>query len=249
MSEKMNPCKRKCHDCGNVADHEDNITPWVCCKKCGSQDTRLLSSPAPAPAQVFSTIYQSGLWSPNPYDSGPGSYPGGEGKEYCQIMPAVLKAMRVRRVLDIGCGDGRILANVAAQCPGIEFTGVDCVDEVIKSCAVTWPFVRWEVNDLSDLTTLPTWSGIYHRDADIVLMKDVLHHWPTNEIHRILGFFVEKCIPVIATQDCQGAQDDQDCELGGFRALSAKTEPLHAYGPVLLAEYLHKSILLFRFDG
>jgi len=32
--------KRKCHLCGNVADHEDNILPAVLCKKCGSQDTR-----------------------------------------------------------------------------------------------------------------------------------------------------------------------------------------------------------------
>lgn len=38
----MNECKRKCWDCGNVAIHEDDITPYVLCKKCGSQDTRLV---------------------------------------------------------------------------------------------------------------------------------------------------------------------------------------------------------------
>lgn len=32
--------ERKCWDCGNVAEHEDNIVPHVLCKKCGSQDTR-----------------------------------------------------------------------------------------------------------------------------------------------------------------------------------------------------------------
>lgn len=31
---------RKCHDCGNLAYHADNVTPQVLCKKCGSQDTR-----------------------------------------------------------------------------------------------------------------------------------------------------------------------------------------------------------------
>ena len=31
---------RKCRGCGNVAEHSDNIAPEVCCKKCGSQDTR-----------------------------------------------------------------------------------------------------------------------------------------------------------------------------------------------------------------
>lgn len=33
--------ERKCWDCGNVAEHNDNIVPHVLCKKCGSQDTRL----------------------------------------------------------------------------------------------------------------------------------------------------------------------------------------------------------------
>ena len=32
--------KRTCWDCGNVAEHDDNIVPEVLCKKCGSQDTR-----------------------------------------------------------------------------------------------------------------------------------------------------------------------------------------------------------------
>jgi len=41
----MTPCTRKCHDCGNVAEHADNIAPEVCCEKCGSQDTRLVNNP------------------------------------------------------------------------------------------------------------------------------------------------------------------------------------------------------------
>ena len=35
-----NEHERTCWGCGNVAIHEDAITPWVCCKVCGSQDTR-----------------------------------------------------------------------------------------------------------------------------------------------------------------------------------------------------------------
>jgi len=34
--------KRRCRDCGRVAYHADNVTPHVCCAKCGSQDTRLI---------------------------------------------------------------------------------------------------------------------------------------------------------------------------------------------------------------
>lgn len=38
--------KRKCRDCGNVAEHSDNVVPEVLCKKCGSQDTRVVKDQA-----------------------------------------------------------------------------------------------------------------------------------------------------------------------------------------------------------
>lgn len=47
----MTPCERKCWTCGNVAMHEDNVTPWVLCKKCGSQDTRL-TKPTPGMQKI-----------------------------------------------------------------------------------------------------------------------------------------------------------------------------------------------------
>lgn len=34
--------KRRCHDCGRVAYHADTVAPYVCCAKCGSQDTRVV---------------------------------------------------------------------------------------------------------------------------------------------------------------------------------------------------------------
>lgn len=48
----MTPCKRRCWDCGSVAMHEDNITPFVLCKTCGSQDTRLVPDVLAAPEAV-----------------------------------------------------------------------------------------------------------------------------------------------------------------------------------------------------
>ena len=33
---------RKCWDCGSESLHMDNVTPWVLCQHCKSQDTRLM---------------------------------------------------------------------------------------------------------------------------------------------------------------------------------------------------------------
>ena len=37
--------ERKCWECGNVAQHANNVTPEVLCKNCGSQDTRATKRP------------------------------------------------------------------------------------------------------------------------------------------------------------------------------------------------------------
>jgi len=39
MSDMPTVHKRKCRDCGSVSWHADNITPYVLCPKCKSQDT------------------------------------------------------------------------------------------------------------------------------------------------------------------------------------------------------------------
>lgn len=41
------PHHRRCHDCGAINLHNDNITPEVCCKRCRSQDTRAFSKLPP----------------------------------------------------------------------------------------------------------------------------------------------------------------------------------------------------------
>jgi len=35
---------RKCHDCGTIQLHADNIAPYVNCRKCRSQDTRKVTT-------------------------------------------------------------------------------------------------------------------------------------------------------------------------------------------------------------
>lgn len=37
--------KRRCRDCGLTAYHAGNVTPYVLCGRCGSQDTRLVRAP------------------------------------------------------------------------------------------------------------------------------------------------------------------------------------------------------------
>jgi len=69
---------------------------------------------------------------------------------------------RCRRVLDVGCGDGRISLGVLRRRPGIDLTGVDVL--VRPTTAV--PVVPY------DGSQLPFEDGAF----DVVTMIDVLHH-------------------------------------------------------------------------
>jgi DNA-directed RNA polymerase subunit RPC12/RpoP len=41
------PHYRRCWECGAINLHSDNVTPEVCCKRCGSRDTRLMKNEPP----------------------------------------------------------------------------------------------------------------------------------------------------------------------------------------------------------
>ena len=52
---------RRCHDCGAINKHTDNIAPEVCCKRCKSQDTRLMKCEQP-PLWMNSLARPSGVY-------------------------------------------------------------------------------------------------------------------------------------------------------------------------------------------
>lgn len=207
-----------------------------------------MSSPASIerkPSDVFRDIYVNGEWGPA-WSSGSGSDPNKEGKTYCQLIPALLKVMKAQVVVDLGCGDGRILASIACELPEVKFWGVDCVAEQIERLRKLMPHHFWQMNELdniSDFNKIPV--------ADVYLIKDVLHHWPNDRIVTLLEYLRKRFAlqgrgALIATQDVnQGTADD--CQLGAYRALDGAKDPLKQFSPLLLTKYLHKAVYLFQF--
>lgn len=59
---------RHCWDCQNIATHKDNVTPEVCCKKCGSQDTRAIRlKPCPFCGGDGSILQENAVSDGTPY--------------------------------------------------------------------------------------------------------------------------------------------------------------------------------------
>jgi len=56
---------RRCHDCGAINRHLDSVAPEVCCKKCGSQDTRKMKNEPPLWIGIGSIREHRGLYVPD----------------------------------------------------------------------------------------------------------------------------------------------------------------------------------------
>jgi hypothetical protein len=181
------------------------------------------------PVDVFSAIYRAGLWSASSTD------PQGEAAEYVRLISAMAIAGGWRSAVDAGCGDGRV-ARAIAERTGMTITGIDCVTEVIGDPGALY---TPRVGDITDVDALPP--------GDVLLVKDVLHHWPSEMISRWLAEVVasERWRVLVCTQD-RHQHGAQDTHLGGYRGLDPRGDPLVAGGWHAVIEYQHKAICVRR---
>lgn len=168
--------------------------------------------------EVFSEIYKKRLWGPEA-KSGSGSTLI-EARPFVDMVNRLMRKYKWNTVLDLGCGDGFVGSML--ECGG--YIGVDCEQSVIDECKIKYP-----KNDYYCLDFLENSDIIY--DSDVLLIKDVLHHWPKADIVRFLDTLIEskKYKAIIVITDCQQHSNEQDCHLGGYRALSFSMSPLNKY--------------------
>jgi trans-aconitate 2-methyltransferase len=82
------------------------------------------------------------------------------------------------RILDVGCGDGKITAEVAARVPRGSVLGIDPSQDMIAFAAghfgtPQWPNLRFEVRDVRQLT--------FRDEFDRVISFNALHWVPEQE--------------------------------------------------------------------
>ncbi len=130
------------------------------------------------PEQVFSRIYQDGLWgkSAGGFHSGSGSVET-HATDYVAMLSHYVAEHSIRRVVDLGCGDFTVGKKIAAL--GVDYTGADVVPALIRHHSALHGsdrvrFVQLDVvND-----ALP--------DGDLCLLRQVLQHLSNGQIARIL---------------------------------------------------------------
>ena len=191
---------------------------------------------------VFARIYSKNEWQ----GSGPGSLPEATS-EYRYFLETFIRANRVRSVVDVGCGDWQFSRYVPWD--GVHYLGVDVVQEVVQRNVERFgsDSIRFARCD-ARVDVLP--------DAELLLIKDVLQHWPNTQVARFLPT-VRRFKYALVTNTTNRVHMNRDCELGGYRYLDLTRPPFNVEATVVLRYVAsapgmpadEKSVLLCRGGG
>lgn len=190
---------------------------------------------------VFSDVYERDLWNGG---SGPGSAPENT-VEYRRFLQEFLDGFDYPvKVVDLGCGDWRI--GELMDWSGVDYVGVDVVPEVIEANRrrdtpdnVSFVCLDALVDDLPE--------------GDVLVVKDVLQHWPNADVVRLLDAAEERFTFTVVTNDVSSkshpAKVNSDIALGDWRPVDIERAPFdrvaidHVDYPVL-GEWVKRVVVI-----
>lgn len=175
---------------------------------------------------IFGRVYAKKEWGNG---SGPGSAPQATA-QYRELLEKILHSGRIKRVVDLGCGDWQFskLVNWA----GVEYLGVDCVQSLIETNKKEYgnSNIRFQLADLQEFEPPP---------CDLILVKDVLQHWPLGDIHRFLSRYAGKELLITNTVAQPGhGQTNGEIKAGAFRPLDLTAAPFSVARAKVLLDWI-----------
>jgi len=97
------------------------------------------------------------------------------------LKPFLIKVKKREKVLDLGCGNGRIFSALKKKSVG--YVGVDFSESLIAQARKRFPKVKFI---LADLTKNGIWQELEKEKFDKVFLIAVLHHFPTSFLQKKL---------------------------------------------------------------
>ncbi len=164
--------------------------------------------------QRFEEIYRTNEWL---HGSGVGSLPV-HTRGYVRFLQRFLRRQGIKSVVDFGCGDWQFSQFV--DWSGVTYTGYDLVESVV----------------LANQTRFATPNRSFHlldgsaeamKEADLLLVKDVLQHWSNRAIHAFLPQLARYKYALIT--NCVHPRQSPNGEIvdGDFRYLDLRLPPFN----------------------
>jgi SAM-dependent methyltransferase len=163
---------------------------------------------------AFTRAYKDGQWHNG---SGSGSSPVNT-ETYRAFLQAYMEGAGVRSVLDAGCGDWQFSRLI--DWTGLDrYIGIDLVDDVVLANTLKYfrahsPVITFTRADFLQMDRPPA--------ADLVLVKDLVQHWPDAAVHELGRRLAGR--RALITYDLDTGPH-RDIPPGGYRGLDLTAGP------------------------
>lgn len=189
----------------------------------------------------FTDIYDGNHWGKG---SGVGSNPT-NAAEYISLLQSYFDDPRFNTFVDLGCGDWQIMSQIKIPV-NKTYIGYDVVASVIDSNKQRFAAHNVHFYTIKDLREFKT-NG---KSADLLIVKDVLQHWPNQEIqYFILNILPDYKFALITNAYFNDPRRvNTDINLGGFRALDLAAVPFGLQDTIQVLNYKGpetKQVLLY----
>jgi len=146
--------------------------------------------------------------------SGPGSTRT-VTRPYRRFLESFIKEHKIKTILDLGCGDMEVMSHV--DLGRAKYLGVDVIAERVARNAKNHTGLKFQQGDAREFPL----DGF-----DLVIIKDVLQHWSTEEVKDWLDrFFASTSKMALATNCNYGPSVNTNIETGGWRAVDLTKPP------------------------
>jgi len=178
--------------------------------------------------EAFEKVYTIGLWGEDENGRGTSGY-GSEpafNTEYIKFMRDFIIRNNIKTVVDIGCGDWQF-SNDIYKDMDLTYYGYDCVKRVIEENKERYNHIHKyhfkHINGDNILDNIKT-------TMDLLVLKDVIQHWPNEEIVEFLNE-IKKNINfkyALFTND-HTSKENVDIAYGDYRPLNWSATPLNTF--------------------
>jgi SAM-dependent methyltransferase len=215
----------------------------------GFQSTEFRQPPAVVRAATvdvmktaFSDIYRRRLWGKE-NSSGSGS----ERRRclpYLALLQELLNTTCYKRVVDFGCGNWELMKHVHVP-SWIHYLGVDIVHSVIEFNRLHYSRSNVDFLEISHVREAVSLEG------DILVVKDVLMHWPFSSIRFFLDHVIVNFRIALITNDiCPPRIPNREIVAGAYRCLDLQRPPFNLTAISLMDWHSNvpKRVLMWKSD-
>lgn len=105
-------------------------------------------------------------------------------KRKINLARKILRGIKFKNCLDLGCGSGYMVSEIAKSYPNVEYTGIDIYAKAIKHAKKIYPNIKFKVASASNIP-------FKNKSFDLILFYETIEHVEDpqiclKEIKRVL---------------------------------------------------------------